>query len=465
LKANPFGLYDIHGNVWEWVQDGWDATYYGQSPEKPAINPSSPFSAGSQRVVRGGGWRYPASRSRSSSRYANVPTDRFSIIGFRVSLVVDAVKQQLALKTAVTPPPAVAPFDAQQARAHQEAWAKNLGVPVEYTNSIGMKFVLIPPGEFMMGSTPAEIEAALTERGDKHWQDCVRSEAPRHKVILTQPIYIGVNEVTQAEYEKVMGKNPSSYSPTGKDKAAVAGLDTTRHPVEAVNWNDAAEFCAKLSQHEKLKPFYFRAGATITPLDGTGYRLPSEAEWEFACRAGTVSKFWSGEKDQDLAQAGWFQGNSGGRTHAVGELKANPLGLHDIHGNAWEWVQDTWNATWYDQFRESPAINPASPFDSAAAHVVRGGSRSQSASNTRSSLRHARSPSALGAEFGFRVSLPVDAVRRAVSVPPADQKTSDNPPAPAKAPFDAKQARAHQEAWARHLGTTVETTNSVSARR
>ena len=159
---------------------------------------------------------------------------------------------------------------------------------MEYTNSIGMKFRLIPPGEFLMGSTPEEIEAALKDVGeDKHWQECIKSEAPQHKVILTQPIYLGVNEVTQAEYEKVMGKNPSHFAPTGMGKEAVAGMETADHPVEMVSWNDAAEFCAKLSKQEKLKPFYFRAGETITPLDGTGYRLPSEAEWEFACRAGT----------------------------------------------------------------------------------------------------------------------------------------------------------------------------------
>ncbi len=195
---------------------------------------------------------------------------------------------------AEAPPPAIAPFDAEQAQHHQKAWAKYLGVPVEYTNSLGMKFRLIPPGEFDMGSTKEEIEAALKDAdpNDKHWHECIKSEAPQHKVILTQPIYLGVNEVTQAEYEKVMGVNPSHFAPMGAGKEAVAGLETAKHPVEMVIWNDAAEFCAKLSKQEKLKPFYFRAGETITPLDGTGYRLPSEAEWEFACRAGTATKYW-----------------------------------------------------------------------------------------------------------------------------------------------------------------------------
>ena len=111
------------------------------------------------------------------------------------------------------PKPAIAPFDAAQARRHQEEWAKYLNVDVEYTNSIGMKFMLIPPGEFTMGSTPEEVEEALKFTGeDGYWQKCVKSEAPQHKVILTKPIYLGVNEVTQAEYEKVMGVNPSTFA-------------------------------------------------------------------------------------------------------------------------------------------------------------------------------------------------------------------------------------------------------------
>ncbi len=189
------------------------------------------------------------------------------------------------------PKPAIAPFDAAKAKQHQEAWAKYLGVPVEYSNSIGMKFRLIPPGEFMIGSTPEEIETALKDAGeDKQWLAYIRSEVPKHRVILSQPFYLGINDVTQADYKKVMGQNPSYFAPTGAGKEAVAGMDTTNHPVEGTNWFDAAEFCAKLSKQEKLKPFYFRDREYITFLDGTGYRLPSEAEWEFADRHG----FWGG---------------------------------------------------------------------------------------------------------------------------------------------------------------------------
>ncbi|MCX7410801.1 MAG: formylglycine-generating enzyme family protein [Planctomycetales bacterium] len=279
-----------------------------------------------------------------------------------------------------------------------------------------MKFRLIPPGEFMMGSTPEEIAAALKDVGeDKHWQECLKSEAPQHKVILTQPIYLGVNEVTQGEYEKVIGTNPSYFAKTGVGKEAVAGLQTSNHPVEMVSWNDTAEFCAKLSQQEKLKPFYFRAGETITPLEGTGYRLPSEAEWEFACGAGTATKYWIGDKDEDLLRVGWLGANAGGRTHAAGELKANPFGLYDIHGNVWEWVQDGWDATYYGQFQDKPATDPNSPFSAGSQRVVRGGYWYYLASGCRSSARNANDPARRGDGVGFRLSLTVDAVKAAVA--------------------------------------------------
>ncbi|MEI8383844.1 MAG: SUMF1/EgtB/PvdO family nonheme iron enzyme [Planctomycetota bacterium] len=242
---------------------------------------------------------------------------------------------------------------------------------------------------------------------------------------MTQPIYVGVNEVTQVEYEKVMGVNPSHFAPMGIGKGAVAAMETTDYPVEMVSWNDAAEFSAKLSKQEKFKPFYFRAGETITPLDGTGYRLPSEAEWEFACRAGTTTKYWIGDKDEELMRAGWFVGNSGDRTHATGELKANPFGLSDIHGNVWEWVQDGWDATYYGQFQDKPAINPNSPFSAGSQRVVRGGYWYYLASGCRSSARNANDPARRGDAIGFRVSLVVDAVKAALAAatpPPATGK-------------------------------------------
>lgn len=211
-----------------------------------------------------------------------------------------------------------------------------------------------------------------------------------------------------------MGKNPSHFAATGAGKDIVAGMETASHPVEMVSWNDAAEFCAKLSQQEQRDPFYLRVGETITALDGTGYRLPSEAEWEFACLAGTTTKFWSGDQDADLAQAGWFFSNSDRHTHAVGELKTSPFGLFDVHGNAWEWVQDGWGASTYGQLRDRLAINPSVHFSASTQRVVRGGFCSDFACICRASIRAPDHPAAHHSHIGFRVSLPVYAVRQAL---------------------------------------------------
>ena len=152
----------------------------------------------------------------------------------------------------------------------------------------------------------------------------------------------------------------------------------------------------------------------MTGRDGTGYRLPSEAEWEFACREGTATKYWSGDLPPDLTRAGWFVKNSGGRTHAVGELQANPFGLFDIHGNAWEWVQDGWEPNNYSQFQEQSSIDPHIPSLAASAHVFRGGGWDSPASICRSPYRHAAPPPLCSKTIGFRALLPVNAVREAL---------------------------------------------------
>jgi formylglycine-generating enzyme required for sulfatase activity len=440
LTTNPFGLSDIHGNVWEWVQDGWDATYYGQFPDKTAINPGVPFHAGSRRLIRGGDWTYAAFNCRSSHRYtydynSSYRSDR---IGFRVSLVVDAVKQSREKQPAASAPvearsrhgwpagspaPAIAPFNAEQAQQHQEAWAAHLKLPIEFTNSIGMKFRLIPPGEFLMGSTSEDIEAELKRPGLQghlqFWRKHIESEGPQHKVVLTKPIYVGVTEVTQAQYEQVMGTTPSQFSPTGQGKDAVANLETGNYPVEMVSCNESAEFCAKLSQQDKLKPFNFRSDQTMMSLEGTGYRLPTEAEWEFFCRAGTTTRFWSGDENEDLIRAGWCFSNAGGRTHAASELKSNPFGLSDLHGNVWEWVQDGWDPKFYGQFQENVATNPFSPLSASSMPMRRGGSLMQVPELVRSSSRLCYPTNA---EAGFRVVLFADAVKELLGKTEAEIK-------------------------------------------
>ena len=431
LTANPFGLSDVHGNVWEWVQDGWDPAYYSRFIENAAVDPQGSSSGISYRVKRGGCWGSSAWSCRAAKRFTNLPDTRNLCMGFRVVMTVAAVKQQQSEKRttpsvaeatgwhgwpADAPPPAIAPFDAGQAQAHQAAWAKYLGVPVEYENSIGMKLRLIPPGEFTMGGTLEEVEATLEREGKYQTRRVwIKSATPQHKVILTLPVYVGVTEVTQAQYELVMGTNPSHFSATGRGKKAVAGLETANHPVETVSWNDAAEFCTKLSQQERLKPFYFRSGQTATLLEGTGYRLPTEAEWEFACRAGTTTRFWSGNQDNDLLSAGWFWLNSGLRTHTVGKLRANPFGLFDVHGNVWNWVQDSWVRASYSTFSETAAIDPYSPFTAGFQRVARGGGFNYHSLGCSSSYRGVIGSTTRSSGIGCRVVQVVDSSR--ISLP------------------------------------------------
>lgn len=461
LEANPFGLLDIHGNVWEWVQEWWEPTYYGQFQQTTAIDPAGPSSAGTLRLIRGGHYRYPGFVCKATHRHSAYPTSRHRYVGFRVALTVDAVKQASKMRepkrAAVTagwhgwpkdaPAPAIAPFDAKQARKHQEEWADYLKVPVDYENSNGMKLVLIPPGEFIMGASQAEIDEGLaTVKSDKNFSpDAIQASGPPHRVILSQPTYLGIHEVTQAQYEAVMGQNPSSFAATGRFPEIVdrvKGMDTSRHPVEGVSWNDAAQFCAKFSERERL------AGRLV----GRGYHLPTEATWEFACRAGTTSRYWSGDLVDDLTRVGWFGGNSGKRTHAVGELPPNPFGLFDMHGNLMEWCQDGWDAELYRRPGSEGAVDPAGP-DTGPRRMVRGGGMMNFTCICRSATRYDVELPHRSTLVGFRVAVPVEAVKQATA----------HVPKASIAPFDASQAKANQEAWAKHLGMEVETTNSVGA--
>ena len=433
LKPNPFGLYDIYGNSCEFVEDGWSVDGYAQFASQPAIDPRIPFVGAPNRILRGVIWPPTAATVSSTRRSSEPASNRRHYCGMRVALSIEAVKLALANSVKAeaepernpnrasnwkgwpkdAPAPAIAPFDAEQAKQHQENWAKHLKVPVEYTNSIGMKFRLIPPGEFTMGSTAEEIEATLKIilPNDWLWTQCARSESPQHTVVLTKPMYVGVHEVTQAQYERVMGKNLSHFALTGAGKDVVAALDTSSHPVEMASWIDAAEFSAKLSQQENVTPFYLRDGEQVTLQKGTGYRLPTEAEWEFACRAGTTTKYWMGDNDADLIRAGWFIANSGNRTHAVGELQSNPFGLYDVYGNVFEWVQDWWAPQYYAQFHKEPSFDPSGTTSASSMRVLRGGAWFFLPAICRSSMRMAQTPSYHAQRVGFRVALTVEAVR------------------------------------------------------
>jgi formylglycine-generating enzyme required for sulfatase activity len=167
------------------------------------------------------------------------------------------------------------------------------GLAKEFTNSIGMKLVPIPAGKFRMGSPKGE---------PGQFDD----EMPQHEVEISTAFYMGVYLVTQEEYEKVLGKAPSYFAKTGGGQGSVEGLDTRRFPVETVSWEEAQAFCAALTKQDTTKPA------------GWEYTLPTEAEWEYACRAGTETAYYFGNDPEKLGDYAWFRGNSRRRTHAVG---------------------------------------------------------------------------------------------------------------------------------------------------
>ncbi len=237
----------------------------------------------------------------------------------------------------------------------------------EITNGIGMKLVLIPKGTFMMGS-PGTEERRF---GDE----------TQHEVTISKDYYLGVYEVTQAQYEQVLGKNPSHFQ--GDE---FKGSSSNR-PVELVSWEDAVEFCKKLSELPEEK------------AAGRVYRLPTEAEWEYACRAGSKSAYSFGESAESLDEYAWFERNGKVQTHPVGEKKANAWGLYDMHGNVWEWCSD-----WYGEYPKGVVSDPVGPREGSL-RVLRGGSCMDGAANCRSADRLRYRPSKRINYYGFRVAL------------------------------------------------------------
>ncbi len=224
-------------------------------------------------------------------------------------------------------------------------------------NSIGMELKLLPAGTFMMGSNFGGA-----------------NEQPVHKVTLSQNFYIGVHEVTQEQWIKVMGKNPSKFK-------------GPRNAVEQVSWTDAVEFCLKLSALPEER------------AAGRFYQLPTEAQWEYACRAGATTEYSFGDDESELCDYAWYKGNSGSKTHPVGQKKPSAWGLYDMHGNVWEWCQD-----WHDAY-PSRAVTDPTGAASGSLRVLRGGCWDNAAEDRRSAYRGTGAPSGRGGSNGFRVSL------------------------------------------------------------
>jgi formylglycine-generating enzyme required for sulfatase activity len=270
------------------------------------------------------------------------------------------------------------------------------------TNAL-VEMVWIKPGTFQMGSP-------IDEPYRNRYYEVL------HEVTLTKGFYMGKYEVTQAQFEEVMEFNPSELK-TGGTYASVSELDTADFPVETISWFDTLVFCNRLSEQEGLTPVYTITntfpvspvpGDTITEAtvsvnwNANGYRLPTDAEWEYACRAETKTAYNTGATMSN--STGWWSANSENRTHSVGELPGNAWDLYDMHGNVSEWCWD-----WRDEYPDGDAAtDPTGPEEKPAGEnrVVRGGSFVTQANQVgilRSAYRGDQIPSLGGKNVGFRI--------------------------------------------------------------
>ena len=484
FSANPWGFFDMHGNVWEWVHD-WKANYPGGA----LIDPVGPAS-GSERVKRGGSWYGGGASLRSARRSSFTPSIRGVDIGFRVGFqavqpdtadpevelfggagftheagqawaepgaaghdvrdgnltdaititgtvdanttgtylltytVVDAAGNTGTATRTVTVADSTAPAitllgDANITHFKGLPWVDpgatatdtldgnlsdtitrtgtvdvnstgvytltylvsdaagneanvtrtvNVGLPATYATdlnaSVSLDMIWVQPGTFVMGSPTTEAERGTNET--------------EHNVTLTQGFYLGKYEVTQAQYEAVTGFNPSEFNATSNGD----------RPVEDLNWTEALAFCEQLTLRER--------NAGRIPTDWA-YVLPTESQWEYACRAVTTTVYSWGD-DINASHAN-YSASGVGETEEVGQYGANPWGFFDMHGNVWEWTAD-WYAAAYPA--DNPTIDPTGPA-SGFYRVRRGGSWSIGGADLRSAKRHSKTPSHRGNALGFRV--------------------------------------------------------------
>jgi formylglycine-generating enzyme required for sulfatase activity len=252
----------------------------------------------------------------------------------------------------------MAPFDAQTADDLQQETSVFLNEPIIRTinliDGIQIELVLIPAGEFDMGSPPSEVARNV-------------DEGPVRRIRISSPFYIGRYEITQAQWKAVMGNIWSNFK----------GIDL---PVDAIPWSQAVEFCQRLSEREHET-----------------FRLPTEAEWEFANRAGSTTAYSFGDDRSSLAQHAWYNSNSRHKTHPVGRKKPNAFGLYDMHGNVWEWCSD-----WYDEYIVDSIIDPTGPSEGCS-RILRGGSWFSTLDLCRSANRGWNTPNIRDDDVGFRI--------------------------------------------------------------
>jgi formylglycine-generating enzyme required for sulfatase activity len=442
--ANGLGLHDMSGNVIEWVNDRYSATYYASSK---STNPPGP-ATGTNRVLRGGSWADLPAGLRSSTRADLPPSTSNQFAGFRVARAAGAATTLSSVTPNAGPPTggttitltgtnfsgvlgvsvggvaatnvtlvnsttitAVTPSSSVGSKAvtvtagggtstlasaflyaNVPSWATLLELapnPAVVTNNTlrsaiaasgwawrvrdnasNIEMLLVPPGTFDMGCS------------ESNGSNCLPAENPVHAVTLTNAFYIGRYEVTQAQWTAKMGSNPSFFQ---NASAQVPAAQVPNRPVETVSWTTIQGF-----------------------LSATGLRLPTEAEWEYAYRADTQTAFHSmpgfslgTDDDNQVGTIAWFNANSLSQTRPVGGKASNHLGLHDMSGNVWEWVNDWFGSTYYGS---SPSTNPQGP-TTGSFRVMRGGWYSESSSGAlRSSHRVSAVPGYSSINLGLRVA-------------------------------------------------------------
>jgi formylglycine-generating enzyme required for sulfatase activity len=419
-KPNAWGFYDLSGNVWEWCLDWYDPNYYGQIAG-PVVNDPVNLTPTAGRARRGGSWNI-ATNVCVANRDRGLTGDKSGDLAFRVALAqtvaelggdTTVVEVELPPKPSSTPPKPVIAKSERPETVHSEKPANDLDKLI--STSTGMEFALIPAGEFMMGSSDADVQTYI--KADPNFKVAyANGEGPKHRVKITQPFYMASHEVTQAQYQQVVSRNPSCFAKTGSGSAKVSAMETSRFPVENVSWFDAVEFCIKLSAMDNRSPSYLLTNikrssgsitsAIVTILNGDGYRLPTEAEWEYVCRAKSTTPFHFGSQvnGEEANVNGNFpfgttsKGPYLARTTTVCSYQANAFGLYDMHGNVWEWCQD-WHSS--DYYAKRAEHNPAGPL-TGSLRVRRGGGWIDNAQYARAAYRSIL-PEGRGCNAGFRV--------------------------------------------------------------